>query len=81
MPKYGQTMQEGTVLRWLKQKGDAVSSGESVVEVETDKVTVEIQSEIAGFLREILVAPGETVPVLERLAWIGDIDEPLPGEV
>jgi pyruvate dehydrogenase E2 component (dihydrolipoamide acetyltransferase) len=71
-------MREGTVLKWLKQEGDEVCAGEPVVEVETDKVVVEIPAEGPGFLRKILVHHGETVPVLTPLAYVGDLSEALP---
>jgi pyruvate/2-oxoglutarate dehydrogenase complex dihydrolipoamide acyltransferase (E2) component len=58
MPKAGQTMEEGAVLRWLKQEGQAIRAGEAVVEIETDKAITEVASEISGVLRKILVAEG-----------------------
>jgi pyruvate dehydrogenase E2 component (dihydrolipoamide acetyltransferase) len=78
MLKFGQTMEEGKVLRWLKNEGESLNAGESVVEVETDKVNVEIPAEQPGILRKILVQPGATVPILTPLAWIGTLDEPVP---
>jgi len=79
--KFGQTMEEGTVLKWLKQPGNWVSEGYGVVEVETDKSTMEICSEVSGVLKRILVPAGKTVPVLTPLAYISAADEELPPEV
>ena len=70
MLKFGQTMEEGTVRKWLKQEGDWVAAGDAVVEVETDKVTMEICSEVSGVLKQILVPEEKSVPVLSTLAYI-----------
>jgi len=84
MPKGSDTMTEGKVLKWLKQEGDAVSTGEAVVEIETDKVDMEVEAMGGGVLRKILVGPGKVVPVGELLAVIGKPDEDLsslmPGD-
>ena len=58
MPQAGQTMEDGLVLRWLKQEGEPVEAGEVVLEVETDKAIIEIPSEEAGILRRILATEG-----------------------
>src|ERR1017187_10001168 len=71
MPKSGQTMEEGAVLRWLKKEGEPVQAGETVVEIETDKAVAEVPSEASGVLRKILVSEGKTVPVLTPLAYVG----------
>jgi pyruvate/2-oxoglutarate dehydrogenase complex dihydrolipoamide acyltransferase (E2) component len=60
---------EGTILRWLRQDGDHVKSGEAVVEIETDKANVEVPAENSGVLR-IYVASGNTVPVGTTIATI-----------
>lgn len=75
--KFGQTMQEGRVLRWLKREGEQVSEGDALIEVETDKSTMEICSEVSGILKRILVPAGQTVPVLTVLAYVGDPNENL----
>jgi pyruvate dehydrogenase E2 component (dihydrolipoamide acetyltransferase) len=75
MPKGSDTMTEGKVLKWLKQEGDAVSTGETVVEIETDKVNMEVEAMGSGVLRKILVAPDKVVPVGELLAIIAKTDE------
>lgn len=80
MPKMGDTMEEGKILQWLKQEGDAVKKGEMLAEVETDKVNIEIESFFAGTLRKILVPAGAAAPIGAPIALIGSSDEPLPGE-
>jgi pyruvate dehydrogenase E2 component (dihydrolipoamide acetyltransferase) len=63
MPRMGLTMEEGTVVAWLKRENQTVAKGEPLLEIETDKSTVEIESPGEGVLSQILVKPGETVPV------------------
>jgi len=72
MPQLGQTMTEGTILKWLKQEGEMVHRGEPLVEVETDKVAMIVESPEEGRLLKILRAENETVPVGEAIAWIGE---------
>ncbi len=78
MPKMGDTMEEGKILRWIKNEGDPVKKGESLAEVETDKVNIEIEAFAGGVLRKILVAEGASAPVGATIALIGSPDEPLP---
>ncbi len=75
MPKGSDTMTEGKVLKWLKKEGDQVSTGETVVEIETDKVDMEVEAMGSGVLRKILVQAGKVVPVGELLALIAKPDE------
>jgi len=72
MPKMGDGMEEGTILRWLKREGDAVAAEEAIAEIETDKANVEIPAEEAGILARIEAAEGDTVPVGGVIAYIGD---------
>jgi pyruvate dehydrogenase E2 component (dihydrolipoyllysine-residue acetyltransferase) len=81
MPKMGDTMEEGKILRWIKQEGDQVVKGESLAEVETDKVNIEIESFASGVLRKILVPEGESAPIGASIALIGAPDEPLPESI
>jgi len=74
MPKLGLTMTEGNISDWRKTEGDSIAMGEIVFEVETDKITKEVESSVAGVLRKILVAEG-TVGVLEPIAIVGTADE------
>ncbi len=79
MPKMGYDMIEGTIVRWRKDEGDEVTRGEVIAEVDTTKVTVEVEAYTAGVLRKILVPEGQTVPVGHVIAVIADRDEPIPG--
>lgn len=72
MPRMGATMTEGTVVRWLKQPGEKVNLDEPVVEIETDKSTVELAAPAAGVLGPWLVAVGTTVPIGQPLVVILD---------
>src|SRR5690348_9308862 len=75
MPKGSDTMTEGKVLKWLKNEGEQVANGDALVEIETDKVDMEVESMASGVLRKVLVQPGETVPVGQMLAVIGKAEE------
>jgi pyruvate dehydrogenase E2 component (dihydrolipoamide acetyltransferase) len=75
MPKGSDTMTEGKVLKWLKNEGDAISTGDTVVEIETDKVNMEVEAMGSGVLRKILVGVDKVVPVGELLAVIAKTDE------
>ncbi len=75
MPKLSDTMTEGVVAEWTKKVGDAVSSGEVLAEIETDKATMEFESFYDGFLLHIGVEKGKTAPVNAILAIIGEKDE------
>ena len=72
MPKMGDGMEEGTVLRWLKAIGDEVEVGDPIAEIETDKVAIEIESSEGGTFTQQLVAEGETVPIGTPIATVGD---------
>lgn len=72
MPKMGDGMTEGTVLKWLKKEGDRIELNESIAEIETDKANVEMPADEAGTLTKILVKEGETVAVGTPIAQIGD---------
>src|ERR687896_1014452 len=63
MPRLSDTMSEGTIARWLKKEGDAVKTGEALMEVETDKATLELQSYHDGTLVKILIGDGGTAPI------------------
>ncbi|HVH32143.1 MAG TPA: dihydrolipoamide acetyltransferase family protein [bacterium] len=71
MPKMGDAMTEGKVLKWRKRPGDPVAKGEALAEIETDKVNVDIEAEEAGVLLTILVPEGQTVAVGTNIAVIG----------
>jgi pyruvate dehydrogenase E2 component (dihydrolipoamide acetyltransferase) len=67
-------MEAGTVTRWLKSEGDEVAKGEPLYEIDTDKVTQEVESDFAGVLLKITLPEGEA-PVGETIAWIGEAGE------
>src|ERR1700730_10110919 len=72
MPKMGESVAEGTIVRWIKKVGDTVQRDEPLFEISTDKVDAEIPSPAAGVLSEIKVKEGETVPVNSVVAVIGE---------
>ncbi len=71
MPKMGDGMEEGTLLRWLKGVGDEIEAGDPIAEIETDKVTLEIEAAEGGVLTQMLIGEGETVPIGTAIATIG----------
>ena len=75
MPKMSDTMEEGVIAGWLKKVGDEVKSGDILAEVETDKATMELESYDDGVLLHIGVKSGDSVPVNEVIAIIGDKGE------
>jgi 2-oxoglutarate dehydrogenase E2 component (dihydrolipoamide succinyltransferase) len=79
MPQLGETVTEGTILRWAKQPGDTIDEDEVLLEISTDKVDTEVPSPWSGTVLEILVAEGETVGVGTALAVIGDPGESAPS--
>jgi len=78
MPKLGLTMTEGTVTCWLKKVGDPVKKGDSIFEVETDKITNQVEALDEGILRKIIVQEGDAAPVGAPVAILAAADEPLP---
>src|SRR5690606_27532906 len=79
MPQLGETVTEGTVANWHKQVGDRVEADEILLDVETDKVSMEIPSPGSGTLAQILVQAGETVPVGTVLAVVEVVGEAAAG--
>ncbi|HST15418.1 MAG TPA: dihydrolipoamide acetyltransferase family protein [Gaiellaceae bacterium] len=77
LPRLGQGMESGTVTKWLKSEGDAVAKGEPLYEIDTDKVTQEVESDFAGVLLKIALSEGEA-PVGQTIAYIGEPGEDLP---
>lgn len=80
MPKLGLTMEEGTIIRWLKGEGEEVEKGESLLEVQTDKVVMEVEAPASGTLGKILTPEGDTVPVVQVIAYILEPAEEAPEE-
>ena len=81
LPEVGETVTEGTIEKWLKAPGDKVAKYEPIVEVDTDKVNVELPSPVSGTLLEILVAEGETVPIGAELCTIDQVPGETPAEI
>jgi pyruvate dehydrogenase E2 component (dihydrolipoyllysine-residue acetyltransferase) len=77
LPRLGQGMESGTIVKWLKAEGDQVEKGEPLYELDTDKVTQEVEAEASGLLLKIAVQEGE-VPVGETIAVIGEAGENVP---
>jgi len=75
MPKLSPTMEEGQISRWLKKEGDKVSMGEPLAEIDTDKATMEMQALGNGVLRKILIGEGQSAPLGQLIAVIGEPDE------
>lgn len=75
MPKMGFDMEEGTVVRWIKKVGDDVKKGEAIAEIETDKVTIEIEAFASGTLQKIVAEEGTVVPVGGTIAVLGGADD------
>ena len=78
MPRLSDSMEEGTIVRWLKSDGDVVSKGEPIAEIETDKATVTCDADADGTLR-IVAGEGATVPLGGVIATIGEASEPRSG--
>ena len=81
MPKAGQTMEEGTILRWCRQEGEPVAKGEILLEIDTDKATVEVEAPEGGIVRRILSPAGATVPVLSPIAIIAEASTDIAAEL
>jgi pyruvate dehydrogenase E2 component (dihydrolipoamide acetyltransferase) len=81
MPALGQTSDELRIISWLKKEGDLVNQGEPLFEVETDKVTLEVEAFTGGILRKIVHQADEIVEVGTLVAYIGQADDVLPNEV
>src|SRR5881397_31137 len=81
MPEVGETVTEGTIERWLKKPGDKVEKYEPIVEINTDKVNVELPCPVSGTLTEILVQEGETIPVGAELARLETSEGEVPADI
>ena len=78
MPKMGDAMEEGTLVKWLKSEGDEVSEGDAIAEIETDKVTLELEAENTGTLAQLIADEGQDIPVGEAIAFIQGEGEDVP---
>jgi pyruvate dehydrogenase E2 component (dihydrolipoamide acetyltransferase) len=75
LPRLGQGMESGTIVRWLKQEGDQVEKGEPLYELDTEKVTQEVEADASGVLLKILAQEGEEIEVGKKIAVIGESGE------
>lgn len=78
MPKNGMAMEEGKLIRWLKEVGDTVEKDDALIEIETDKITMEEPAAASGILLAKWAEEGETIPVLQTIGWIGAKGEAIP---
>ncbi len=78
MPKTGMAMTEGVIIEWLKQEGEQIAKGDVLAEIETDKSTMELESDAEGMLLKIVYPSGTTVPVTVPIAWVGQEGEKIP---
>jgi len=79
MPQAGQDLETGTVRRWLKAEGDPVAKGESIVEVETEKIAVEVEAPASGILLKIVVPEYTEAPIFSTIAIIGQPGDDISG--
>lgn len=78
MPKMGDAMEEGTLVKWLMGEGEEVSEGDPIAEIETDKVTMELEAEDSGTLAQLIASEGQDIPVGEAIAFIQGEGEEVP---
>ena len=78
MPRLSDSMEEGTILKWLKADGDEIARGDELVEIETDKATMTYEADTAGTL-SIVAQEGETLPIGQVIAQIGEGGEAPAG--
>src|SRR3954453_9549361 len=79
MPRLSDSMEEGTVLKWIVQPGGEVKRGEPLVEIETDKANMTYEADTDGVLIEVLAQEGETLPIGQAIARIGAAGEEVAG--
>jgi pyruvate dehydrogenase E2 component (dihydrolipoamide acetyltransferase) len=79
MPRLSDSMEEGTILAWMRKVGDEINVGDEIVEIETDKANMAYESDVAGTLTEILAQEGETLPIGTPIAKVGDSNASAAG--
>jgi pyruvate/2-oxoglutarate dehydrogenase complex dihydrolipoamide acyltransferase (E2) component len=79
MPQAGQDLETGTVTAWLKAEGDAVAKGEPIVQIETEKISVEVESPATGTVLRIVAPAGSEVPIFSTIAVVGTPGEDISG--
>ena len=75
MPKAGMSMEEGTIIKWLKEEGDKIKEGDPIVEILTDKVNMEVEAESSGYLLKKVRFENEVLPVFTVIGYIGEKGE------
>lgn len=80
MPKFEMAQENGTISRWLKNEGDPVEQGEAILEIETDKINMEVEAPATGRLTGLKAGPGEVIPIGQVIAYIVQPGETLPAE-
>jgi len=81
LPKLGETMSAAKIEKWRKAEGDAVARGDVILEITTDKATLEVESIVQGTLRKVLAPEGVELPVNTVIALVGDPGDPLPANL
>src|SRR5438093_10370957 len=81
MPEVGETVTEGTIERWLKKPGDKIEKYEPIVEINTDKVSVELPCPVSGTLTELVAQEGETIPAGAELARLATPEREVPADI
>jgi pyruvate dehydrogenase E2 component (dihydrolipoamide acetyltransferase) len=81
MPKMGLSMETGKIEEWKKKEGDKINEGDILFVISTEKISLEIESYDSGYLRKIVANEGTEVPVTQVVAYIGELDEPIPGDM
>jgi len=81
LPKLGMNQEEGEIVSWLVAEGDTVTEGQPIVEVETDKATVELEATAAGVIAKIVHGEGDIVPINGVIAVILEPGEAMPDEI
>ena len=79
MPQAGQDLETGVVTQWHKAEGDSVEKGEAIVQIETEKVSLDVEAPAAGILLRILVPDGTETPIFSTIAIIGQPGEDISG--
>src|ERR687894_1607333 len=79
MPRLSDSMEEGTILKWMVSEGDEVEKGQEIAEIETDKANMTYESDTAGTVIELVASEGDTLPLGEVIARIGDASEAKGG--
>ena len=79
MPQAGQDLETGVVTQWHKVEGDTVEKGEAIVQIETEKVSLDVEAPAAGILLRILVPDGTETPIFSTIAIIGQLGDDISG--